>query len=707
MRFGEELVAERIPGETSCPPCSGVPADTLFTEWADKYLDYKTGKKLIKSVADAIARAEQGGVHIEPQPLERASNVERSGQPRLDTIESAPESPSSDRPLRSPRSLEAAEGVDPIAASPPLPPSRDGHMPHGDHVRFERSVSPPSRAGSGSGLKLDVAGLGVNRYAEAPRQHDPDLHRQATTAGMDRSGTVMGRSATQRRRHGRAMNAILSSYPFSAVRTRFFEGDAMMEEPLNPTDPVEQEKNEFFKFMLTELQKIETFYASKEKDAEKRLGLLREQLYEMRSRRGEDEFRSDMAKKKKGSSSEKDSQGLLGRVKGSVFELKSLAPGKSSHKGTSPAVVLATPILTALPATESQKRRDFVPKLVVDDEDVSYPEAKRKLKIALHEFYRTLNMVNSYAALNRTAFQKLNKKYDKNARSSEKLEFVRHYVDKSAFVNSTTIEDHMRTVEDLFARYFEHGDNKTAMTKLRSRSVRDEFTGTFFSGLLVGFGFVFSVQGLISALRMRFDPNLDLSKHEVVGSHMQIYAGYFMILCMLWMFCLICKIWTQAKVNYQFIFEFDTRHSLDWRKLCHFPAVFTLLFGVIFWLNFSAQFGGDTIFLYYPVILIGVTLLIIFLPLPIFHHKSRLWFAYSNYRLLMAPFYEVEFRDVFLGDIYTSLRYAFAVSFFFSRVMTSQMLTSHRTRSSSFASTSTAGTIRRCAVRVGLDSWLS
>lgn len=32
-------------------------------------------------------------------------------------------------------------------------------------------------------------------------------------------------------------------------------------------------------------------------------------------------------------------------------------------------------------------------------------------------------------------------------------------------------------------------------------------------------------------------------------------------------FCLSCRVWTDSKVNYQFIFEFDTRHSLDWRQL--------------------------------------------------------------------------------------------------------------------------------------------
>ena len=33
------------------------------------------------------------------------------------------------------------------------------------------------------------------------------------------------------------------------------------------------------------------------------------------------------------------------------------------------------------------------------------------------------------------------------------------------------------------------------------------------------------------------------------------------------LFCLDCKVWNRAKINYPFIFEFDARHSLDWHQL--------------------------------------------------------------------------------------------------------------------------------------------
>jgi hypothetical protein len=45
--------------------------------------------------------------------------------------------------------------------------------------------------------------------------------------------------------------------------------------------------------------------------------------------------------------------------------------------------------------------------------------------------------------------------------------------------------------------------------------------------------------------------------------NLQIYAAYFLLL----LFCLACRVWHEYKINYVFIFEYDTRHFLDWRQL--------------------------------------------------------------------------------------------------------------------------------------------
>jgi xenotropic and polytropic retrovirus receptor 1 len=33
------------------------------------------------------------------------------------------------------------------------------------------------------------------------------------------------------------------------------------------------------------------------------------------------------------------------------------------------------------------------------------------------------------------------------------------------------------------------------------------------------------------------------------------------------LFCAACRFWQYSKVNYVFVFEFDTRDHLDWRQL--------------------------------------------------------------------------------------------------------------------------------------------
>lgn len=46
------------------------------------------------------------------------------------------------------------------------------------------------------------------------------------------------------------------------------------------------------------------------------------------------------------------------------------------------------------------------------------------------------------------------------------------------------------------------------------------------------------------------------------------------------------------------------------------------------WLNFY-RIGGDTMYVYYPVILIGITALMLYCPLPILYHHSRKWLIFS------------------------------------------------------------------------------
>lgn len=71
------------------------------------------------------------------------------------------------------------------------------------------------------------------------------------------------------------------------------------------------------------------------------------------------------------------------------------------------------------------------------------------------------------------------------------------------------------------------------------------------------------------------------------------------------------------------------------RQLSEIPCFCLFLLGITMWFNFS-RVGGDTMYLYYPVILIGLTTIFLFAPIPLFYHKTRRWFLYNCVRISIS-----------------------------------------------------------------------
>ena len=430
---------------------------------------------------------------------------------------------------------------------------------------------------------------------------------------------------------------------------------------LNAYRELDAKQEEFFAFLDKELDKVDSFYKMKEQEATHRLHVLRDQLHEMRDRRMQEMLHAK--------THENDhSEGVLAHLlthneheqngnghKSSILKPVEGALRRGSHIGkTSKAMKqLGSPVKKRQGIPEDQQ--DYT-RRKVENEHVPYRTAKRKLKLALQEFYRGLELLKSYAMLNRTGFRKINKKYDKAVNARPTLRYMSEKVNKAWFVQSDVIEGHIVAVEDLYARYFERGNHKIAVSKLRSYSrVGHYSSNSFRNGLLVAAGLVLGIQGIVYGADFLRSPDPTVATQS--SYLLQLYAGYFLGLLLFLSFVLACRVWNRAKVNYVFIFEYDTRHVLDWRQLAELPCLFTFLNGLFLWLNFRPGLSGQ-MFLYWPVVLIGITLLIMCLPLPILYPNARKWWGYSNWRLLLAGLYPVEFRDFFLGDMYCSETYA-------------------------------------------------
>ena len=435
---------------------------------------------------------------------------------------------------------------------------------------------------------------------------------------------------------------------------------------LEAYEKLDAAQDDFFHFLDTELEKVEGFYKDKEDQSTERLQDLRAQLHELRDRRlrelreasnkdqveGEDEGAlgaglSQLASQN-GVPKENGHHATVARALKPIDNMfqgkhKVGRVTKSLQQNTSPQAPSARP---------DESRQDYVRK---QDEAPSYRVAKRNLKLAMQEYYRGLELLKSYALLNRTAFRKINKKYDKSVKARPTMRYYSEKIEHAYFVKSDVLGGHLVAVEDLYSRYFEKGNHKVAAAKLRSKKARSDLSPSAFrNGFFLAFGLCFGISGLIRAFDRLL--NSDSTIHTQTSYLLQLYAGYFLANTLFLMFVANCKAWTANRVNYTFVFEYDQRHVLDWRQLAELPCFFFALNSLILWIDFIVG-PSSSFWLYWPIILIAVTLIIMALPFRIFYYTSRRWWGYSNWRLLWAGFYPVEFRDFYLGDMYCSSTY--------------------------------------------------
>ncbi|KAK4083021.1 uncharacterized protein Triagg1_1911 [Trichoderma aggressivum f. europaeum] len=664
MKFAKELEREAVP------------------EWRIKYLNYKAGKKYVKAVASAIQRTSSStprlrssrrtptffsiaGPHTEPSP--KPSSRFENSRPSDDAPKSSRWHGQSEPVAIAEQTEDEAlnsngnsVGYGSFVPTPPADPQSLSLRLQGDDDEEQQD----GRYKDQNGKQSDNQGDGDDDEFELPA---PAIYTTTSSPGAKQSFSPGNKSARFNFHRSNSSGPFSSGTLQTLVPTdtaddrlrRIFssarESARITGLPRQSLDLVREREQQFYSFLDSELEKVETFYKKNEDRAGQRLAMLRQQLHEMRNRRIQEINNERTNRSLSGASNQQSGEGNPDKASAWINPLKNkiFPPGPNSKNFQD---MPRTPHLTAGNRAQAD-RMDYVRRPVEDE--VAYRTAKRKLKLAMQEFYRGLELLKSYAMLNRTAFRKLNKKYDKVVNARPPMRYMNEKVKKAWFVNSDVLEGHIKSVEDLYARYFERGNQKLAVGKLRKlhRKPKDESGSSFLNGILIGTGAVFSIQGLVYGTQLLDDndPTLSLQTSYLL----QLYGGYFLMLMLFSLFCINCSIWLRNRVNYPFIFEFDQRSQLDWRQLSEFPSALLLLFGVIMWANFS-RYGGDAMYLYYPVLLVGLTVVVILFPAPVLAHKSRRWLAYSHWRLLLSGLYPVEFRDFFLGDMYCSLTYSMA-----------------------------------------------
>ena len=320
---------------------------------------------------------------------------------------------------------------------------------------------------------------------------------------------------------------------------------------VNVDDIREEAIEEFFEWLESELEKIDYFYREKEEENVRRLEELDEQVQIMKNMKLAD-IAGETIESSSGSAGREASRDILPKVqvRGSAQREtnKDIQPKGQSriHRYNSLGILHDT--FVPEPSTSKTRRAESMPNhpsphhsgadahrlpYFMTNRDnyqtakhntgglykrtntgqldytahrrpineITYRVAKRRLKLAIIEFYRGLELLKSYCHQNQEGFRKITKKFDKSTGLRTSKKFMSEKVIKSYFGTSDVLDTLIHQTEDLFC-YFEKGNRKTAVQKLRSTERSHVFYGsTFRSGILLGLGFFAAVQGTVLGFR--------------------------------------------------------------------------------------------------------------------------------------------------------------------------------------------------------------
>ncbi|XP_031565789.1 xenotropic and polytropic retrovirus receptor 1 homolog [Actinia tenebrosa] len=350
-------------------------------------------------------------------------------------------------------------------------------------------------------------------------------------------------------------------------------------------------QDEWFQYCDEELSKINTFFAEKIAEAERKFTALKSELYVTESLI------------KEGSS------------------LKNLRTGSK---------------LTL--ATKPDKKKVKIKAKTIND-----------LKLAFSEFYLSLVLIQNYQQLNFTGFRKILKKHDKIFDTTNGVQYRQTKVETANFYTNKTVDDIILEVENLFITELEQGNRSKAMNRLRVPPLGKELSGdlvTFRVGLYFGVFLMLSLVNVIAAFYTKTKGDLEVA--------IRIYRGIFLIVLVTFLLALNTWGWRKAGVNHVLIFELDPRHHLSYHQLLEVSGLLAVLWSLSLTAHIFGDVVGIPHFIP-NLVLVSFIVLFTFNPFKICYYKARLWIIKVLFRIITAPFQHVGFADFWLADQLNSL----------------------------------------------------
>ncbi|KAL8153901.1 hypothetical protein V2J09_011661 [Rumex salicifolius] len=258
-------------------------------------------------------------------------------------------------------------------------------------------------------------------------------------------------------------------------------------------------------------------------------------------------------------------------------------------------------------------------------------QAEKMIKGAFIELFKGLNYLQTYRNLNKLAFVKVLEKFDMVTKKGVSPIYLR-VVESSYFNISDKITALSDEVEDLFVKNFTNGDHKKAMKYLKLYHRKESHAITFFIGLFTGCF-------------------LALLAGYVIMAHI---SGIIFSLLFLHFFLYGCNIflWRKARINFGFIFELAPTKELKYREVFLICSLsMAAIIGVLFvHLSLLAKGYSSTQVQAIPGFLLLCFLLLLISPFNILYKSTRYRFLSVIRNIALSPLYKVVMLDFFMAD---------------------------------------------------------
>ncbi|KJE90574.1 xenotropic and polytropic murine leukemia virus receptor xpr1 [Capsaspora owczarzaki ATCC 30864] len=280
-----------------------------------------------------------------------------------------------------------------------------------------------------------------------------------------------------------------------------------------------------------------------------------------------------------------------------------------------------------------------------------YKYARDQLAAAFREYYRFLDLVRAYHTLNHTACSKILKKHDKITGLQSRDVCLEKLKQEPFMTLLDALIPLTLECEKMYSSIRFGGNRKQAMGELRlagKATVRP--TSAFRLGSWTGMCLPLLVLVAIAVSARSSNPALaDFTPMWLM------YRGMMLPIFMLWLVAGNFWVFQKRKINFVLIFDFNPRDHLNFAQIAELAAFLTVTWCISL---LCYTFSDSITFIpgrYNPLALAVFYVLFMLNPFNVLRRSARYWTLRIFGRVILSPFTQVRFADLWLGDQLISL----------------------------------------------------